>query len=362
MARRERNIYKRKDGRYEGRYIKGRDSQGKALYGAVYAHSYNEVKAKLHIAREKNKIPQTIVVNKKIVMVSEEYLETMKTQIKQSTREIYRRYIYNHIAPYFGNVRCDQLDKDMVQNFVNAQHESGLSAMTVKSVFCFFRKSVGSVTAINSFDVKLPKHGAHEVIVLSAAEQKQLEVIAMMSDEVNFVSIILCLYTGIRIGELCGLMWSDLDYNTKLLHIRRTSQRIKDTEGTAKTKLTFLLPKTSSSTRSIPLPEFLIKLLKEHQSRSNSNFIISQNNNAVEPRCIQYKFKRLLQKSNLRIVNFHTLRHTFSVRALENGFDVKTLSEILGHSTPVTTLTRYAHVLDEHKRRSMESLGLLFNS
>jgi len=360
MARRERNIYKRKDGRFEARYVKGRDIHGRAIYGAVYARSYAAVKEKLEFAKESMKSELPPGAKQTVVEVLTCHLEGMRAQIKRSTFDSYRRYLENHISPYFKDIRCGKLNVDITQGFVNKLIENGLSAATVQSVFSFLRKGLDGVSPSNVFDVKLPKRTGHEAEVLSLGEQRRLEAVAKTSDDIDRIGIILCLYTGIRIGELCGLMWSDLDFDRSQLYIQRTIQRVKSISDESKTQIVFLAPKTTSSKRCIPLPSFLLTLLKEHHSLSKGKYIISREGSAIEPRNLQYRFKRLLDTANLRPVNFHVTRHTFATRALENGFDVKTLSEILGHSSPTITLKKYAHTLDEHKRKSMESLSSLY--
>jgi integrase len=210
------------------------------------------------------------------------------------------------------------------------------------------------------FAVKFPRQVTNEVEVLSFDEQKRLETVANKSNITDRLGIILCLYTGIRIGELCGLMWRDIDFDSCLLYVRRTIQRIKSVDGASKTEVACLSPKSNTSRRSIPLAGFLVSLLKEHQHFAVGSYVISRGNKPIEPRNMQYRFKRLLSIADIRPVNFHSTRHTFATRALESGFDIKTLSEILGHSSAVVTLRKYAHVLDEHKRRKMESLSVLY--
>lgn len=363
MARRERNIYKRKDGRYEARFIKGYDDNGKAVYGAVYARSYADVKEKLErvksVEKAKTQSPNSVAEEVR------SYLESAKNQIKPSTHGIYQRYLDNYISPYFGNTRCDWLTADIVQGFVDRQIENGLSAVTVQSVFCFLKNGLKGAFQNEALDVKLPKRVSSEVEVLSIDEQKRVEMAAQMSDGINHIGVTLCLYTGIRIGELCGLMWSDIDFERKQLYVRRTVQRIKNDaceDVNEKTKVASLLPKSGTSIRSIPLPGFLIALLLEHRSQSHATdgYVISRDGSSIEPRNMQYRFQRLLIAANVKQVNFHTTRHTFATRALENGFDIKTLSEILGHSSAVITLNKYAHTLDAHKRRSMESLAAVY--
>jgi len=361
MALKERNIYKRKDGRYEARYIKGRDTDGKAIYASVYARSYTLVREKLQELRKngsENSLPSS---QQTVPLALDEYLLSIRSSIKQSTFGVYQGYLKNHITSYFKSIRCGQLNLNVLQRFVNEKIDSGLSATTVQSIFIFLKTGLKSRCADNIFKVSLPKICTKRIEILTPKDQKLLESVARASDDINMIGITLSLYTGIRIGELCGLTWNDIDFEYELLNVRRTVQRIKNDKGDSKTKVTFLSPKTPSSQRSIPLPNFLITLLKDHKAKAGGNYIISYDGKLIEPRNMQRRFKRILELANLPSVNFHVTRHTFATRALENGFDVKTLSEILGHSSPITTLKKYAHTLDEHKRRSMESLSVLYH-
>jgi integrase len=365
--RRERNIYKRKDGRYEARYIKGHDENGKAVYGAVYARTYAEVKEKRDQVKAADNDQLRKETPRTITDELEAYLSAIHTQVKPSTLAVYRRYLENHIAPYFMNTRCDQLTVELTQGFVDSQIENGLSAVTVQSVFSFLRNGLKGVFQNDALDVRLPKRIPNEVEVLSLEEQRRLETTLKLSDDINHIGVTLCLYTGLRIGELCGLKWMDIDFERRLLHVRRTLQRISNTDcasGTSevsKTKVECLLPKSNASHRSIPLPGFLLSLLDKHHSNAQDNgFVISRDGSSIEPRNMQYRFEKLLTEADVKKVNFHVTRHTFATRALENGFDVKTLSEILGHSSATITLKKYAHTLDEHKRKSMEALASVY--
>ena len=247
----------------------------------------------------------------------------------------------------------------MVQNFVNKLVESGLSAVTVQSAFSFLKAGLKSVNS-GIFDVKLPKKPKSTVEYFSLEEQKRLEAAAKASCDMDYLATTISLYTGVRIGELCGLLWADIDFECRILRVRRTMQRIRS-DGESKTELVFLSPKTETSTRDIPLPDFLLDVLKEQRTTSTSVYVISVKGNPVEPRTVQRRFKRLLVAAEVKDVNFHTTRHTFATRALENGFDVKSLSEILGHGSATITLNKYAHALDAHKRSCMNGLATVFS-
>ena len=367
MPRMERNIFKRRDGRFEARYPKGHDANGKTVYGSVYARNYADVKAKRDAKIQQLQQIQAAVQppmllppsSQTVVDGMRQYLASIRNKVKPSTQGVYKRYLDSYIEPFFKDASCSQLAFMGVQSFVDEQFESGLSAVTIKAVYCLLKKGLKRLCPDESaFTVKLPKPLYREVEVLSIKEQKCLEAAAKASDDVNRIGIILCLYTGIRVGELCGLQWKDVDFERRTLHVRRTVQRIYcDDGGNKKTVITSTAPKSGASQRSIPLPGFLVSFLKEHRQHSTSIHVLSQKDGKpLEPRNMQHRFKRLLILADVREVNFHVTRHTFATRALESGFDIKSLSEILGHASVLVTFQKYAHTLDEHKRRNMESL------
>jgi integrase len=364
MARRESNLYKRSDGRYEGRYIKDRTVEGKAVYGYIYAKNYTMAKEKLAHAKLVNAghykdAPETVpdLLGK--------YLKLIQNHIKPSTYGLYHRYLTSYIAPYFGGMKGSRLTPETVQGFVDKKLTDGLSVKTVRAVFQFMKsgivETVDNKLIHETFkNIRFPSRPAREIKVFSTDEQGRLEAAAKSAGGNNYIGVILSLYTGIRLGELCGLMWQDIDFECRVLHVNRTMQRISDdTDSDTKTKLIFLSPKSRTSARSIPLPVFLVSLLARHRQENGGLYVLSHDGKPIEPRAFQYRFKTLLKSAKLKPVNAHICRHTFSVRALENGFDVKTLSEILGHASAAVTLNVYAHSLDEHKRMRMESLSLL---
>ena len=169
--------------------------------------------------------------------------------------------------------------------------------------------------------------------------------------------ILLCLYSGLRVGEMLALKWSDVDFQKGLMTISRSCHDGKDKSG----KYTRIedTPKTSSSRRIIPLPKQLLSILREEKKKSDSVYIISSKGNPLSVRSYQRSFDLLQKKLNIPHRGFHSLRHTFATRALECGMDVKTLSEILGHKSPTVTLNRYVHSLMEHKQDMMNKLGKL---
>ena len=168
------------------------------------------------------------------------------------------------------------------------------------------------------------------------------------------------MFTGIRIGELCSLKWSDIDLEKNILTVSKTMQRIKKLDGNTATKILIDSPKSKSSVRKIPLPEFIADILKKLRGNSD-DYVLTGKKLYAEPRTMQYRFSAILKKLSLPKVNFHALRHAFATNCIALGFDVKTLSEILGHSSVEITLNRYVHSSMDRKRACMEVLNRQFS-
>ena len=200
--------------------------------------------------------------------------------------------------------------------------------------------------------LRRPKLTEKPVECFTLAEQKQIEQAVLNGKKEKLYGILLCLYSGLRIGELMALQWSDVDVAKGVLTVSRSCH---DGKG----GLVIDEPKTASSRRVIPLPKQLLPILKGMKKRSGSSFVVSANGKPVSVRSYQRSFELLLKKLHIPHRGFHSLRHTFATRALECGMDVKTLSELMGHKNPTVTLNRYAHSLMEHKQDMMNRLGKL---
>ena len=347
MARRGENIYKRKDGRYEGRYIKDYDENGKPLYGYVYAKSYGEVKA--------------ILANRRVcgeqgagsALTLGDWLMGWPGKgaaLKESTLLLYRRHIERTIIPKIGGIKMKALTTDKIQQFIDSLP---LAPATVRLVFNVLRHALRDARDRGlckdvCAKVKLPQKTAEKVEILTPAQQQTLE--ASLSDG-NDIGILLCLYTGLRIGELCALRWNDIDFEKSSLSVRGTQVR-RDGE------LKITAPKSHASMRTIPVPDFIMERLR--LTPRNGEYVLSNNGGPVEVRCYRRSFKRILAAAGLPNIKFHALRHTFSSRALEVGMDYKTLSEVLGHASVATTMDLYVHSLDEYKRSQMDKLRKIY--
>lgn len=352
MPRKGENIYKRKDGRWEGRY-----KVGTSKYRSIYGKSYQEVKAKL--VRFKVVPVQTISSgNLTVKTLFEEWLSAVKIRTKESTYANYRMKADKHILPEFGSLRYDTLTVQMIHGFIDNKLKSGLSAKYVCDIIIVFKSMAKYIARVHGFrnilaDVILPKVQKKEMNLLTGNQQKQLCNYLLNNFNNTSLCVLMSLYTGLRVGEICGLKWSDIDFEKSILTVRRTVQRIRT--GAHGTKLIVDTPKSRTSQRSIPIPAFIMEILRKFRSNDDC-YILSGSSKVTEPRTLQHRFKSLLKKADLPSVNYHSLRHMFATNCILAGFDVKTLSEILGHAAVETTLNRYVHSSMERKTQCMNLL------
>lgn len=370
MPRKGENIYKRKDGRWEGRYIKCHKNN-KAIYGYIYGKSYVEVKSKLKTAITKNESDLRSKMNITLKQLSSLWLDHKRNIVKLSTLCRYKSIIDVHIVSVIGDVNICDFNTETAQDYINyllaqgrKDNNGGLSQKTVADVLSVL-KSLLLFAENNCY-----KHSCclkylscrqanKEMRVLSNAEQQALTTYLRANPDFTNNAIILALYTGIRIGELCALRYESFDFTNESLSIKSTLQRIQTSDiSSKKTSLLLMEPKSASSVRKIPIPK-IVNDLYNNADFQNSDYILSGNSVPIEPRTLQYRFQRILKNLNIENSTFHTLRHTFATRCVELGFDIKSLSEILGHSSVKITLDRYVHSSFELKSENMKKLELL---
>lgn len=365
MPRRGENIRKRSDGRWEGRFIERYTSDGKACYKSVYGHTYSEVKDKM------KKIKTDTKKNVKLYYLTSyqlcfEWLENKKIMIKQSTYAQYYTLIDKHIIPYFKNIKIDSINNDVINTFIREIYEKGLSVKSVHDITSIilqiikYGQNKKHIQQFN-FDIIKPKLLNKELSILSKSEQEKLVNYIRLDFNSQKIGILLSLYMGLRLGEICALKWSDINFDIETLSITKTIQRIKNTDKNQPNKTNIIIdsPKSAKSVREIPIPSFLLQILKDNKS-SLDTYILTGTKKYIEPRLYQTIFKRYLTEAGIQTYNFHTLRHTFATRAIEQDFDIKSLSEILGHSSVKFTLEKYVHPSYEHKKRNMEKLAVCF--
>ena len=364
MARRGENIYKRKDGRWEGRYKSGVRADGTARYSSIYGKTYAEVKGKLSEKRSKSdvsSIPKKLTVNNLFSL----WFADIRLKVKESTYMNYQMKYEKHISSSLGKTLYEKLTVEKLNDFVHSKLASGLSAKytadiaaVIKSACRFARKRFGYED--KSTFMATPKGKAKEKELLDKTEQTRLNNYLISNPTSSNVGILLSAATGIRIGELCALKLENINLEKRILTVRNTVQRIKNIDGNTATKLVVTSPKSRSSVREIPLPEFIIPYLRNHRTSSNC-YLLSGTQGIVEPRVMQYRFKRILAELHLSDVSFHSLRHLFATNCIAIGVDVKSLSEILGHSNVQITLNRYVHSSMERKAEYMKSVSELFS-
>lgn len=378
MSRPGENIYKRKDGRWEGRFIYSYEENGKAKYKYVYAKTYSEVKTKLlqaHQLSERKKTQFTTHSRKsKYEYWLNEWLSQKKLKIKESTYIRYRNLIENHIKPYLGKYPIDKISTALMENFVShlatngkLNGQGGLSVKTISDILVIIKESFRyaqnhGVAIICNFDNIALKKVSHELRVLSNTEMRKLIENLLNDSDLYKLGVFLCLFTGIRIGELCALKWKNISLTDKTIKVEQTMQRLQnhDRNDVRKTRIIVTDPKSFASLRVIPIPDFVVEIIKPYQRNPNAYFLSGECKYFIEPRTMQNRFKSYLIECGIADANFHSLRHTFATRCVEAGFDAKTLSEILGHSSVKITLDKYVHSSMELKRMNMAKLQLAF--
>ena len=289
----------------------------------------------------------------------------IRPSVKMRTYERYKLIVEQHIKDKIGDMELNKLSPLVLQSFItgllqngNKKTGNGLSANSVNAVISVIQSSLktahmlGLTAEYTADKLKRPKLTEKPVECFTITEQKQIEKAVMNGKKDKLYGILLCLYSGLRIGELIALQWSDIDLTKGILTVSKSCHDSKD-------GLIIDAPKTVSSRRVIPLPKQLLPILKSIKKKSAAPFVVSAKGRAVSVRSYQRSFELLLKRLNIPHKGFHSLRHTFATRALECGMDVKTLSEILGHKNPTVTLNRYAHSLMEHKADMMNRLGKL---
>lgn len=356
MAKRGLNIYKRKDGRWEGRFKCGYSDDGKSIYRSVYAKSYSAVKELL----EQKKVEQSKGCSCRCTVgeLLGLWLDDEKNKVKESTYANYAMKLQKHILPRFSGMKYEALTAHHLNDFIREKLNSGLSEKYVSDIVVLMKSAAKFGSRNYNYPnkiefVTLPKTvDKLQKPLLNLDEQQRLQEELISNQSPSNVGILLASVTGIRIGELCALKWSDIDLEKSIMTVKHTAQRICNV-GKNGTHLVISSPKSRSSIRQIPLPDFILPLLMAARTADDC-YILSGTRKLIEPRTLQYRFKSLLKRLSLPQVSFHKLRHQFATRCVELGFDVKTLSEILGHHSVEVTLNRYVHSSIEHKRDCMK--------
>lgn len=373
MGRHGENIRKRSDGRWEARIIIGHKSNGKAHYKYLYGKTYREVKEKKNnLLRQREQEFHGKPSLKTCGELFDEWLMFIRSDIKESTFSKYVFAVEKHLKPELGDIRICDLTTERLDQFIHNKlthgkmnQEEGPAPKTVVDLLSIFKLTVkfGSERGLifpGQLTIHNPRQTLPEIKIMDETACEKLEnYILNHPDSTICIGILLSLYTGLRIGEVCALRWEDINFDTKTLTVNKTLMRIQDPSPQAKrrTKIIEGTPKTGNSIRKIPLPECICPFLRELRQNPHC-YILTGTTSYMEPRSYYNRYQKILCNLNLNNYNYHTLRHTFATRCIEHGFDVKSLSEILGHADVSTTMRRYVHPSMKTKRQQMQLLQM----
>lgn len=353
MARKGENIYKRKDGRWEGRYKKGRKENGQIKYGYLYGRTYTEVKNSLYVYKLKY---QTLIhLNGESGFPYEDWVVQWLTEqrhtLKQSTYSTYCYKMKKYVLPIIGHIPLNQITNETIQTLITTWQENQLQPGTIHVLFQIIKKTfteayrVGRLLQRPCESIRLPKKKKPKPVSLSKKDQENLEKKAKSVAPHQGLPVLLALNAGLRIGEIAALRWQDIDLERKIIRVTQTFQRLTLSVTGKKTHLFFDESKTESSNRIIPMSHSLYKYLKKWKRKSPGIFVCSNKGRPSEPRLLTYYFHKIRRACQLENVHFHQLRHTFATRCIETNADIASVSRLLGHSSTQTTLDVYTDSL-----------------
>ena len=302
------------------------------------------------------------MIHKTIREIAAAWKEYKRPYVKQSTMAAYVLILENHILPTFGE--DNSLPEQSVQAFVLHKIESGLSTKSVKDILIVLKMVMKfgvkkEWMTYYEWDIKYPPSSENKVLdVLSVTNHRK--ILNHIQSHFTFMGlgIYISLSTGLRIGEICALKWSDINVTDGILTVNRTIERIYIIEGEKKhTELVINTPKTKNSCREIPMNKELLGMLKPLKKVVNDDYyILTNDERPTEPRTYRNYYKRLMEKLHIPKLKYHGLRHSFATRCIEVGCDYKTVSVLLGHSNISTTLNLYVHPNMEQKKRCIDKV------
>lgn len=306
------------------------------------------------------------------VAIAREWFYSQQPQWKESSCVKYQNILRSYLMPNFAERTISDITREEILSLrgkllVNGGlNENGLSPKTVagilsvmKNILRYAAKNKGC--AVADIGEIFVRQSQKPMRILSPVEQKKLsEYLCSHLNSCN-LGILICLYTGLRVGEICALQWQDISLDEQYLYIHQTMQRLQSTQqGETKTHIIISAPKSDCSIRKVPIPDAVLCLLQQYQENGAAFVLTGKSDRYMEPRTMQNRFKAVVSNCAICDANFHALRHTFATRCVELGFDLKSLSEILGHASINITLNRYVHPSMELKQKNMNLLsGLL---
>lgn len=289
-----------------------------------------------------------------------EWLELKNMGVKESTYFKYETIIRNHIEPYFKDMALEDFTDHTIIIFFNEKKErlSDSYLRIIKYVLNAIIELGKEKYSFPNMHIELIKfsNDYQEKKVLSYKQKTQLLEYCHDYHNQLSVSILISLYSGLRIGEICALRWKDIDFQNEIIHVTSTAQRRKTKNTQSKTQVVITSPKSRTSLRLVPVPIFLMNYLKDYKKTEEDNaFVLSNSLSIYEPRQVQKRFKRLCEKNQFEI-NFHVLRHSYATECVRQSVDIKSLSEMLGHAKVSTTLDLYVHTNIEYKKKEIEKI------
>lgn len=368
MSKKGENIFKRKDGRWEARYVKGYTISGKIIYGFCYGRTYKEAKTKVFEKRMELYAQGDHLSGGDrpfFAFFGAEWLKYQREKVRDSTYIKYENILNKQILPFFGEKALPEICTPMVDEFrMELLDGRGLAPKTVKDILAEFNMILKFAAKrrpgdVRDIEINYPKMPRSEIRVLNLEEQRRLiDYLKRDMDACKFGTL-LALLTGMRIGELCALRWSNISLADRTIRVDATMQRLRNLDATSdrKTLVAIGSPKSDTSARLIPMSDSAFELCAAYPLRRASGFVLTGTERYMEPRALQRHMERYARDCDLAGVHFHTLRHTFATRCVEAGFELKSLSEVLGHANTTITLERYVHSSLELKRRNMNKLS-----
>lgn len=294
--------------------------------------------------------------------VSDQWLGSVRPKLKPTTCAAYETILARHIKPELRDYSLAEIDDSAIAQFWEKKKGEGLSFSTLNGISCVLRAVVryggkyGCGVTAEACKIPLARKRTN-ISVLSDAERSTIVSAVSESTGGRGLGVLVCLYTGLRVGEICGLKWGDISPDNHSLSVRRTVSRMRHTETDGKrTSIYIGMPKTNDSSRRIPLPTVLAEALEKAREPDDCYVLSGSPHKVVEPRSMQRYFNNLLKQVGIDHVNYHALRHSFATQCVDLGFDVKALSMILGHADVGTTLNTYVHPSFERMRSMMELL------
>ena len=309
-----------------------------------------------------NEVKNIIVSRRKrkdFEVVTEEWLKYKKNTVKKSTYYNYSYSVAKYLYPSFAGKNITKIKN--YNNFIEELSDT-LSPKTVRDIVTKLKEIINFYeeehnTKLNIKKMSLPKMNKKEIQILSNKEKQKLEKYCIQQNDLKSLGILICLNTGLRVGEVCALRWENIDFETRRIHVEKTIERIYSKEEN-KTIVIIDTPKSMTSIRTIPINSKLYNILKQMKRKCTKNdFVLTGlSDHYVEPRVYQNYYKNMLKSSKVKEYNFHVLRHTFATNCIEAGMDIKSLSEILGHADVSITLNIYVHSSDKTKRKYLEKI------